>query len=173
MLEATIIHFVGLDVHRDTIVIAVARNDGRPAEVLATVAHDIPALIRRLRRLGPVESLRCCYEAGPTGFGLARRLNEAGIACEVIAPSLVPVQSGARVKLLISDWQAGSEGMRTLDSLAAVPGIEVRLSSVPDWSKAYIPFARVDHSKYMVVDTLVTNAVLRWGWVKYAWACLS
>jgi transposase len=98
MLEATIIHFVGLDVHRDTIVIAVALNDGRPAEVLATVSHDIPALIRRLRRLGPVESLRCCYEAGPTGFGLARRLNEANIACEVIAPSLVPVQSGARVK---------------------------------------------------------------------------
>ncbi len=63
---------------------------------------------------------------------------------------------GVRIRLLISDWQAGSESMQTLDSLAAVPGIEVRLSSVPEWSRAYIPFARVDHSKYMVVDTLVT-----------------
>src|SRR5262249_26836250 len=63
---------------------------------------------------------------------------------------------GVRIKLLVSDWQAGSESMSTLDSLAAVPGVEVRMSSVPEWSHAYIPFARVDHSKYMVVDTLVT-----------------
>ena len=63
---------------------------------------------------------------------------------------------GVRVKVLISDWQAGGESLRDLDSLATVPGIEVRLSSVPEWSEAYIPFARVEHCKYMVVDTLVT-----------------
>jgi len=62
---------------------------------------------------------------------------------------------GVSVRMLISDWQAGSESMRSLDSLAQVPGIEVRMSSVPDWSKAYIPFGRVEHCKYMVVDTLV------------------
>jgi transposase len=98
MSEVTTIRFVGLDVHRDTIVIAVALNDGRPAEVLGTIPNDIAALIKRLERLGPPESLRCCYEAGPTGFGLARRLKKAGMACEIIAPSLVPVQPGARVK---------------------------------------------------------------------------
>jgi transposase len=98
MSEATTIRFVGLDVHRDSIAIAVAQRDGQPAESLGTVPNDVPGLIRRLQRLGPVESLRCCYEAGPTGFGLCRRLNKIGIACEVIAPSLVPVQPGARVK---------------------------------------------------------------------------
>jgi transposase len=98
MNEATTIRFVGLDVHRDTIAIAVARSGAAPAEVLATIPNDVAALIKRLERLGPVESLRCCYEAGPTGFGLARRLHKAAIACEVIAPSLVPVQPGARVK---------------------------------------------------------------------------
>ena len=61
---------------------------------------------------------------------------------------------GVSVKLIISDWSAGTEAMKTLDSLAAVPGIEVRLSIVPDWSKGYIAYARLDHSKYMVVDTL-------------------
>ena len=98
MNQATILQFVGLDVHRDTIAIAVAINDGRPAQSLATVPNDVVGLIKRLLRLGPAESLRCCYEAGPTGFGLARRLNAVGIACEVIAPSLTPVQPGARVK---------------------------------------------------------------------------
>ena len=98
MSEATTIRFVGLDVHRDSIAIAVAQRDGQPAESLGTVPNDVPGLIRRLQRLGPVESLRCCYEAGPTGFALYRRLNTIGIACEVIAPSLIPVQPGARVK---------------------------------------------------------------------------
>ena len=43
-------------------------------------------------------TLRVCYEAGPTGYGIHRRLSEAGIDCEVVAPSLIPVQSGNRVK---------------------------------------------------------------------------
>src|SRR5271168_5140647 len=98
MNESTTLQFVGLDVHRDSIAIAVAKPGGQPAESLATVPNDIGGLIKRLQRLGPVESLRCCYEAGPTGFGLARRLIEAQIACEVIAPSLIPVQPGARIK---------------------------------------------------------------------------
>ena len=98
MSETTTIRFVGLDVHRDSIAIAAARRDGLPAESLGTVPNDVAGLIKRLLRLGPAESLRCCYEAGPTGFGLCRRLNAIGIACVVIAPSLVPVQPGARVK---------------------------------------------------------------------------
>src|SRR4051812_12014903 len=67
MSEATTIRFVGLDVHRDSIAVAVAVKDGKPAESLGSVPNDVPALIRRLLRLGPAESLRCCYEAGPTG----------------------------------------------------------------------------------------------------------
>lgn len=98
MNDSTTLQFVGLDVHRDTIAIAVARSDGQPAESLATVPNDVVGLLKRLRRLGPAAALRCCYEAGPTGFGLARRLLEEGIACEVIAPSLTPVQPGSRVK---------------------------------------------------------------------------
>lgn len=63
---------------------------------------------------------------------------------------------GVHVKMLISDWQSAGESMRVLDSLAQVPNIEVRLSVVPEWSKGYVPFARVEHCKYMVVDTVVT-----------------
>jgi phosphatidylserine/phosphatidylglycerophosphate/cardiolipin synthase-like enzyme len=60
---------------------------------------------------------------------------------------------GVRVRLLISDWVVGGRGFTALRSLAGVPGIEVRISSLPEWSGGYIPFARVDHSKYLVVDS--------------------
>jgi transposase len=98
MSEDTTIRFVGLDVHRDSIAVAVAVGDGKPAGSLGSVPNDVPGLIKRLLRLAPAGSLRCCYEAGPTGFYLARRLREAGIACDVIAPALVPTRPGDRVK---------------------------------------------------------------------------
>lgn len=92
------LRFVGLDVHKDTVAIGVAdEGRGEPADV-ATVPNDTAQLIKRLRKLGPAESLRCCYEAGPTGYGLQRDLCAAGINCIVVAPSLVPTRSGDRVK---------------------------------------------------------------------------
>ena len=65
---------------------------------------------------------------------------------------------GVRVRLLVSDWEADNPRIAELQKLTTVPNIEVRLSSVPDWSGGYIPFARVEHCKYMVVDSL-------WTWV--------
>jgi phosphatidylserine/phosphatidylglycerophosphate/cardiolipin synthase-like enzyme len=61
---------------------------------------------------------------------------------------------GVRVRLVISDWEAGSDAMRDLIALSAVPGIEIRLSVLPEWSGGYVPFARVEHCKYAVVDSL-------------------
>lgn len=89
------VRFVGLDVHADSIAIAVAEPDrGEPSE-LATIPNDTTMLLKRLRKLGRV---KCCYEAGPTGFGLCRDLTSAGIDCIVVAPSLVPMRAGDRVK---------------------------------------------------------------------------
>ena len=59
---------------------------------------------------------------------------------------------GVKVKLIVSDWVVGGRGEADLRALAATPNIEVRISRVPDWSRGYIPFARVEHCKYMVVD---------------------
>jgi transposase len=89
------VRFVGLDVHADSIAIAVAEpGRGEPAQ-LAIIPNDTALLLKRLRRL---ESVKCCYEAGPTGFGLHRDLTAAGIDCIVVAPSLVPSKAGDRVK---------------------------------------------------------------------------
>ncbi len=59
---------------------------------------------------------------------------------------------GVRVRLLVSDWQAGSAGMRAVQDLARVEGIEARMITVPEWSGGYIPFARVQHCKFLAVD---------------------
>jgi len=89
------VRFVGLDVHADSIAIAVAEPGRGEPEVLATIPNDTRKLLKRLRALGKV---KCCYEAGPTGYGLHRDLTAAGIDCMVVAPSLVPRKGGERVK---------------------------------------------------------------------------
>ncbi|PIE21916.1 MAG: hypothetical protein CSA62_14975, partial [Planctomycetota bacterium] len=78
-----------LDVHSKSISIAVA-SERDPAEYVGQIANDVSRLLRSLDRLGPRESLRCAYEAGPTGYGLQRALTQTGIQCEVIAPSKMP-----------------------------------------------------------------------------------
>lgn len=92
------VRFIGLDVHKDTITIAVAEAAGGPPEVLAMMPSDAASLIRRLKKLGPNASLRCAYEAKPTGFGIYRALKAAGIDCVVIAPSKVPTTGNEQVK---------------------------------------------------------------------------
>ena len=92
------LRFVGLDVHKDSIAIAVAEGDGSVPALVGVIANDTGLLLKRLRKLGRESSLRCCYEAGPTGYGLQRDLTTAKISCVVVAPSLVPIQVGNRVK---------------------------------------------------------------------------
>lgn len=92
------LRFIGLDVHKDSIVIAVAEAGREPAEVYGEIPNDWATLRRTLMRLRTGHSLRCCYEAGPCGYGLYRNMKKAKIDVAVIAPSLVPTQAGNRVK---------------------------------------------------------------------------
>lgn len=84
---------VGLDVHARSIRLAAVRADELLEE--RSLPYDEEQLERLLRRW---PSARCCYEAGPTGFGLYRYLVERGIDCAVVAPGLVPQRPGDRVK---------------------------------------------------------------------------
>jgi phosphatidylserine/phosphatidylglycerophosphate/cardiolipin synthase-like enzyme len=63
---------------------------------------------------------------------------------------------GVKVRLLVSDWEADNPRIEDLQRLAATPNVEARLSTVPEWSGGYIPFARVEHCKYAIADSLTT-----------------
>jgi transposase len=91
------VRFIGLDVHAETIAVAVAEPGGE-VRSLGTIPNRPEPVARLIRKLGKPEQLRVCYEAGPTGYVLYWQLTELGVKCEVIAPTLVPVKAGDRVK---------------------------------------------------------------------------
>jgi transposase len=91
------VRFLGLDVHAETIAVAVAEPDGE-VRSLGTIPNRVESIRKLVKKLGSVEQLQACYEAGPTGYVLYWQLAELGVKCEVIAPTLVPVKAGNRVK---------------------------------------------------------------------------
>jgi len=127
--------FIGMDVHKETIVVAVtAAGDAGKATPYGTIPNTTAALeklVKRLRKVG-TGPVKFCYEAGPCGYGVYRTLTRIGEDCLVAAPSMIPRRSGERQKndkrdagslavlhrggLLTSVWvpDAAHEAMRDL-----------------------------------------------------------
>src|SRR5579862_518785 len=91
------LRFLGLDVHAETIAVAVCESNGE-IRSLGTIANREDSVRKFIRKLDSPELLRACYEAGPTGFALYWQLTELGVECTVVAPTLIPVKAGDRVK---------------------------------------------------------------------------
>lgn len=91
--------FLGLDVHKETIAVAVCEEVGRP-EPYSTIPNQPEALRKLVKTLSSNKAVRLVagYEAGPTGFVISRQLARLGVECVVAAPSLMPRRSGDRVK---------------------------------------------------------------------------
>jgi transposase len=89
--------WVALDVHKHSIVAAALAPTGAASQV-QRIENSERAIRRLIGRLGGPEGLAVAYEAGPCGYDLLRLLGRLGVACDVIAPSLVPVRAGDRVK---------------------------------------------------------------------------
>jgi transposase len=138
--------FIGMDVHKDTIAVAVtAAGDAGKATAYGTIPNTAAALERLVERLHQAGggSLKFCYEAGPCGYGVHRTLTRLGEDCMVVAPSMIPRKSGDRQKndkrdanalavlhrggLLTAVWvpDAAHEAMRDLirSRLAAVRAV--------------------------------------------------
>jgi len=115
-----------MDVHAQTIAIAVAEA-GRDGEVrsLGAIANTAEAVRKAIKKLGDVETLAICYEAGPCGYALYWQLTQLGVKCEVVAPSLVPTRAGDRVKTDRRDAEKLARSYRSGDLTAVwVPDAE-------------------------------------------------
>ena len=92
--------FVGLDVHKKTISVAVVEAAaGAVVRFYGTIANtpdSVRTLCRKLSKDG--QQLHFCYEAGPCGYGVHRQLTRLGHRCDVVAPALIPRKVGDRVK---------------------------------------------------------------------------
>jgi len=91
--------YIGLDVHKETIAVAVADGEGGEVRYLGEIATQPTAVKRLLNKLSRAgERLRFCYEAGPCGYDLYRQIVAAGHSCIVVAPALIPRKPGVRIK---------------------------------------------------------------------------
>lgn len=91
------VRFIGLDVHADTVAVAVAEPHG-DVRSLGVIPNGPESIRKVVKKLGPAAHLRVCYEAGPTGYVIYWQLTGLGVHCDVVAPTLVPVKAGDRVK---------------------------------------------------------------------------
>ena len=91
--------FVGLDVHKDSIQVAMLTPQSSEP-IQWSMQNDAKAagrLVRKLRKQGTGQIL-CCYEAGPCGYGFQREMLGLAMKCVVVAPSLIPIKPGQRIK---------------------------------------------------------------------------
>lgn len=115
MMHHRQLRYIGLDVHKATIAVAIAEESGPPTSY-GTIPNDPSATRTLLTRLGgPDVELHVAYEAGPTGYALYRQLTRLNIDCMVVAPSLIPRRPGDKVKTDRRDALKLARLLRTRD----------------------------------------------------------
>ena len=94
-----IVHYLGLDVHKETIAVAIAPQNTTEVRSYGIIGGTLEAVDKLVKKLSSANvELRCVYEAGPCGFVIHRYLKSKGIQCDVISPSLIPKKASDRVK---------------------------------------------------------------------------
>src|SRR6478609_3720640 len=94
-----IVHYIGLDVHKDSIAVAIAPQNTTEVRRYGIIGGTLDAVDKLLKRLSqPNIELRLVYEAGPCGFVICRHLRSKGIHCDLVCPSLIPKKASDRVK---------------------------------------------------------------------------
>jgi transposase len=90
--------YVGIDLHQDEVALAVLPEGAEGCEPVQMLLNEPARLRRFFQRVAKKGPVRACYEAGGCGYVLQRALSQWGVACEVIAPSLIPRRPGDRIK---------------------------------------------------------------------------
>jgi transposase len=124
------IRFVGLDVHAETIAVAIAEPGGEVRSV-GIIPNRLESIRQLVGKLGGAQHLKARYEAGPTGYVLYWPLTALGVACEVVAPTRVPTKAGDRVKTDRRDAEKLARCYRAGELMAVTAG----------WCRESIPVA--------------------------------
>src|SRR6185295_2803679 len=132
------------------------------ARLLETIDYDVIALLGVLDRLGPKSRLRVCYEAGPSGYRLARRLNEQGICCVVVAPSLIPRQANRRIKTDRRDAIRLAHFLRSGD-LVEVTVPEAQTEAMRDLERAREDAKQAERTARQQLDKFLLRQGRRWS----------
>ena len=92
-----IVHYIGLDVHKDSIAVSIAPQNSTEVRRYGIIGGTLDAVDKLLKRLsGPNIELRLVYEAGPCGFVICRHVRSKGIHCDLVCPSLIPKKASDR-----------------------------------------------------------------------------
>jgi transposase len=134
-MDNDITAFVGLDVHKSSIAVAVADAGRATPRFLGTTGPQLTELLKALSHLGQPQQMLIAYEAGPCGYGLARALIARGYHCEVIAVAKTPRKPGERIKTDRRDALMLARYLRAAE-LTAVVVPDERDEAIRDLSRA-------------------------------------
>jgi len=169
--------FVGLDVHGKTIAVAVARGEGGEAEYVGEVPNSTDGLVRLIKKVGRTDrSLRFCYEAGPCGYVVYRELVARGHDCAVVAPSLIPMRPGDRVKTDRRDAEMLAR-LHRAGELTTVTVLEPEREAIRDLTRLREDAKRRRHVQRQQLNALLLRSGHRYSgktrWTRAHWRWLE
>lgn len=158
--------FIGLDVHAATITGAAVTPDGELRR-LGSFPNRPETIALRVAQWGDPAQLSVAYEAGPCGYVLARQLEQLGVACQVVAPALIPKRPGDRVKTDRRDAEMLAVGLAK-GLLTAVPIPSPAQEALRSLSRARQTAVQDRHRvrqrlvKFLRIQGIVEPAGKRW-----------
>jgi transposase len=163
------VKFIGMDVHKNSITIAIADEDRQdPGRIYGTIKNNIAALDKFCRKMVSTPSpLRFVYEAGPCGYGIYRHLSNKGFDCMVAAPSMIPKKSGERIKNDQRDAQMLAH-LHRAGELTAVYVPDSQDEAMRDLSRAREDAVIATRkAKQRLNSFLLKNGIIYFGRTKY------
>ncbi len=163
--------YIGLDVHKESIAVAVARAGREAAESRREIANKPRAVAKLVGRLAQEFNgavLLFCYEAGPCGYGLYRQLLGLGHDCQVVAPSLIPKKPGERIKTDRRDACKLAQSLRSGD-LTAVWVPDQEQEAMRDLTRARGDFKAQERKARQQLNAYVLRHGHAWPSDKTRW----
>lgn len=163
--------YIGLDVHKETIVVSVARSGREGPESYGEIANKPGKIVKLMERLNGEfggEVLLFCYEAGPCGYGLYRQITGLGHDCQVVAPSLIPRKPGERIK---TDRRDASKLSRSLRSgeLTAVWVPDEEQEAMRDLTRARSDMKNLERKARQQLNAYVLRHGHAWPSTRTRW----